>query len=313
MLREILRWSVGVLALFGSANLVRAGLGGADHNVWWVDLRWLPSAIGGCVLAGCCIAIVAGVVIPHSRRARAGAVVACAVLAVIGVVNAVTFWMLLSRGVIASDVPVPLSILFAAILWGGAWAHARPPSVVGARRVLAAVPALMLAGAFPLLQSLTFGLTNYARPAEAIVVFGARVYADGTPSDALSDRVREGVRLYHAGLAPRVVMSGGPGDGAISEPEAMQRLAESLGVPCAAITQDRSGLNTAATIGACKDLGLSRVVAVSHFYHLPRVKLLAEHQGVTAYTAPSPQGRALRALPVFMGREVAAWWWYYVC
>jgi len=59
-----------------------------------------------------------------------------------------------------------------------------------ARRVLAG--GLMLLAAFPLALMLFFGNTDYRRPADAVVVFGARVYASGKLSDALEDRIRTG-------------------------------------------------------------------------------------------------------------------------
>jgi vancomycin permeability regulator SanA len=43
------------------------------------------------------------------------------------------------------------------------------------------------------------------------------------------------VKLYQQGLAPLLIFFGGPGDGAISEPQAMRKLAISMGVPDAAI------------------------------------------------------------------------------
>src|SRR5205823_1865729 len=54
--------------------------------------------------------------------------------------------------------------------------------------------------AMPLAQMVCFGNTDYRRPADAIVVFGAKAYADGTPSWALADRVRTGVELYQKGF-----------------------------------------------------------------------------------------------------------------
>ena len=39
--------------------------------------------------------------------------------------------------------------------------------------------------------------------ADAIVVLGASVYADGTPSGILQDRLDDGIALYFAGVAPR--------------------------------------------------------------------------------------------------------------
>ncbi|HET6345093.1 MAG TPA: YdcF family protein, partial [Myxococcota bacterium] len=148
-------------------------------------------------------------------------------------------------------------------------------------------------------------------PAAAILVFGARAYADGRPSDALSDRVRAAAALYHQGLAPLVIMSGGPGDGATHETQAMRALAQSLGVPADRIILDEHGLNTRASIRNCRHFGAGPLLAVSHSYHLPRIKLEADRAGVPVYTVPAPQGRPLRKLPLFVARETVAWWWYY--
>lgn len=54
------------------------------------------------------------------------------------------------------------------------------------------------------------------------------------------------------------------------------------------------------------------MLAVSHFYHLPRVKLTADRAGLAVFTVPSPQGQPLNRLPYFLAREVAACWAYYV-
>src|SRR5690606_40521292 len=101
-----------------------------------------------------------------------------------------------------------------------------------------------LAGVFPAAQMVFFGTTSYARPADAIVVFGARVYADGRPSDALSDRVLHACDLHRRGVAPLLIMSGGPGDGAVHECEAMRYLAVAQGVPPDAVVHDFSRLDT---------------------------------------------------------------------
>ena len=55
---------------------------------------------------------------------------------------------------------------------------------------------------FPLAQMFFFGKTDYRRPADAAVVLGARVYADGRLSDALADRVRTACQLYRDGSGP---------------------------------------------------------------------------------------------------------------
>ena len=46
---------------------------------------------------------------------------------------------------------------------------------------------------------------------DAIVVLGASVLPDGTPSGILTDRLDDGIALYFAGVAPKIIMSGDNG------------------------------------------------------------------------------------------------------
>ena len=55
-----------------------------------------------------------------------------------------------------------------------------------------------------------------------------------------------------------------------------------------------------------------RVLAVSHFYHLPRIKLSYQRQGLEAYTVPARESRWIPKTPYTVGREVLALWFYYV-
>jgi vancomycin permeability regulator SanA len=161
-----------------------------------------------------------------------------------------------------------------------------------------------------------FGKTDYRRKADVAVVFGARAYASGRPSDALSDRVRTGCALYLEGLVPKLLFSGGPGDGEVHETEAMRRLAESLGVKPEDIILDLEGLSTDATVRNTVPLfrseGLPRVLAVSHFYHLPRIKMRYRREGWEVFTVPAKERYTLRKQPYLMAREVAALWVYYL-
>jgi uncharacterized SAM-binding protein YcdF (DUF218 family) len=169
---------------------------------------------------------------------------------------------------------------------------------------------------FPLALMLFFGNTDYRRPADAVVVFGARTYADGRLSDALQDRIRTACDIYRAGLAKRLVLSGGRGDGVVTEAEAMRDYALKHGVRAEDIFIDNLGVNTEATVRDTAPLfqqwHARRILAVSHFYHLPRVKLAYQRAGVEVYTVPARQQRFLGKIPYNMAREVAAFWDYYL-
>ena len=96
----------------------------------------------------------------------------------------------------------------------------------------------------------------------------------------------------------------------------MRRIALEQGVPGDRILIDRDGLNTHASIvnaaTISREHGIRRLLAVSHFYHLPRVKMEASRAGLTVFTVPADQrGQVLKKLPYFMAREAVAWWWSY--
>lgn len=173
----------------------------------------------------------------------------------------------------------------------------------------AAVPALL-----PLGLMCTFGLSDYRRPADAAIVFGAKVYADGSVSDVVADRVHTACDLYRTGMVGCIVFSGGPGDGAIPEADAMREEAVRQGVPREACIVDYTGLNTRASLMNLRLLANGRgwrdVLAVSNSYHLPRIKLLADRLDLEVRTVPAQERYRYSGMPVWVARETVAWWAY---
>jgi uncharacterized SAM-binding protein YcdF (DUF218 family) len=317
--RAIRRGLALFLGGFSALNLLVGSLGhGFDANIWWIDLRPLPHPIDELLLASIGVALIGYGIRPGMgliRRAATAALTGSALIAALA--NAATFYTLLAAGDIPSGFPIPFSLLIAvaliAILTGVM--RSEDASLPTHPRLLAGTVAAALF-LFPLMQMFCFGRTDYRRAADAVVVLGAKAYADGTPSVPLGDRVRTACGLYHAGLAPRLIFSGGPGDGTITEPEAMKRMAMGLGVPESAIILDEMGVNTRATIDntipILRRTGARRVMAVSNFYHLPRIKMTYQREGWDVYTVPAEESYTLRALPFYMLREVAGLWAYYL-
>ena len=170
-------------------------------------------------------------------------------------------------------------------------------------------------GLYPLLLMATVGNHKASTHAEVALVLGARVYEDGSPSDALSDRIIAGVELYNAGLCDVLIFSGGPGYGEWTEPMVMRRIAIEMGVPESAIILDEQGFNTAASArnyaALQREHGWDSVIGVTHFYHTPRLKITLRREGIHAEThAAIRRGLVLKKLPVFMARETIAWWAY---
>ncbi|EYF02298.1 Hypothetical protein CAP_7227 [Chondromyces apiculatus DSM 436] len=333
-------FAVAVLA-FAGINAVRA-LGPGGSSVAW-HLFYLPGVRGG---ADACLALLA-VVLGWSAFGgvgRRGVAVALglglAALAVVAGYNALAFADLAQEGAIRSAFPVPLSAGLAVVLVLHGVLCLWPRHVAargevggevgekaGARRAIggAAVAAGVAAGVASLgwgmlavvLHIHAFGLTDYRRPADAIVVFGARAYADGTPSEALSERVMTGVALYKQGLSPRLVMSGGVDPSGVSEPVVMREVAVAAGVPAEAIVLDELGVNTEGSVesvaGMAGRLGLGRVLAVSHYFHLARIKLLFERRALRCFTVPADEGETLLlGTPYYVLREAAGLMFYFV-
>jgi vancomycin permeability regulator SanA len=115
--------------------------------------------------------------------------------------------------------------------------------------------------------------------------------------------VRHGVKLYRAKLAPKLILSGAP-----DEVPVMERLAKEGGVPASALVLDPAGLNSYATLANLKE---KDVVAVSHYYHLARIKLTAHRLGLACATSPCVMSRRLAKEPYFIARECVAFVSYY--
>jgi uncharacterized SAM-binding protein YcdF (DUF218 family) len=292
---------------------------GFDANIWWINLRLLPVWVGNVFLAVAALPLM--VFAFRSSRgtwSSLAAAVSALLLAIVSLTNVASFYGLLITDRIAAGFPIPLSLLvFAGMLLV---IRAAMPHKLRMRRSISWVwivtGSLCLFGAFPLALMLFFGNTDYRRPADAVVVFGARAYADGRLSDALEDRVRTACELYRTGLAKRLVFSGGPGDGSVHETAAMRRYAIQHGVRSEDIFVDEMGLNTAATVRNTVPLlqqwHARSVLAVSHFYHLPRIKLCYQRAGLDVRTVPARQKYLMSQMPYNMAREVAAFWVYYL-
>lgn len=303
---------LGLFTLVGLAAALRAP--GFDPNLWWLDLRALPdsSATTFRLLLG-------GLLTMWAVRPRAGKCRQALTRMIIGMglltllVNTVSVLGLFLSGRVESGFPLPATAVFAALL-GLVYRAMRTPAP--GHTHLPVLMATTLAGGllFPLLQILCFGRTDYRRPADVAVVFGARVYADGRLSDAVGDRVATAAELYREGWVRELVMSGGPGDGAIHETTAMKVAAVRAGVPASAIRCDVQGLSTAATVNnTAPAFTGQRILAVSEYYHLPRIKLAYARAGLDVFTVPADARNWRRAWDLrSVLREVPAFWLYYL-
>lgn len=128
--------------------------------------------------------------------------------------------------------------------------------------------------------------------ADVLIVLGARVEPDGTPSPALGRRLDRALACYEAGYAPVIITTGGQGDDEpMPEGEAMRAYLIAQGVPMAAVLAETNSYNTAENIEGAKaimeEIGAETAVIVTSDYHLWRALDMAARAGIEATGAGS--------------------------
>lgn len=119
---------------------------------------------------------------------------------------------------------------------------------------------------------------------DCILVLGCGVYANGTPSAMLEDRLKQSIALYNAGAAPKLLMSGDHGQKNYDEVNTMKKYAVNAGIPSSDIFMDHAGFSTYESIYRAKDIfGAKRIIIVTQKYHLHRALHIARALGLEAY------------------------------
>lgn len=142
--------------------------------------------------------------------------------------------------------------------------------------------------------------------ADCIIVLGAGVRADGTPSPMLKDRLLEGIALYELGVSDRLLMSGDNTKKGYDEVNTMKQYAIDHGVPSEHIFMDHAGISTYDSIYRAKEIfQAEKIIIVTQEYHLYRALYISESLGIEAYGVPADPviyaGQELREI-----REVIA-------
>jgi uncharacterized SAM-binding protein YcdF (DUF218 family) len=156
---------------------------------------------------------------------------------------------------------------------------------------LLACLAIVLVAGYATFRVWTQGERDERRPADAIVVLGAAQY-DGRPSPLFRARLDHAVELYRAGIAPRLVLTGGKASGdRTTEAASARDYAILHGVPPEAILMDEDSRTTLESIRAVGALlrsnDLDDAVFVSDRPHMLRVLRMAADDGIEAWGSPT--------------------------
>ena len=128
-------------------------------------------------------------------------------------------------------------------------------------------------------------------PADVIVVMGAAQY-DGRPSPLFRARLDHAIELFHEGVAPWLVVTGGKAEGdRTTEADAARLYAISHDVPDSAILAEDQSRTTLQSIRLVAALmhgrDLDTAVFVSDPSHMLRVLRMASDEGITGYGSPT--------------------------
>jgi uncharacterized SAM-binding protein YcdF (DUF218 family) len=164
------------------------------------------------------------------------------------------------------------------------------------RLLVLAVVALMLFLMITAVQVVHTASLQEIRRADAIVVFGAAEYS-GRPSPVLRARLDHALDVFHRGVAPVVITTGGAAsDPTFSEGGVGRDYLMRHGVPERSLIAETQGRDTAESAVRVAVImhanGLHSCIAVSDAYHVFRIRKLLEREGIApVYVAPRPDSR----------------------
>lgn len=125
---------------------------------------------------------------------------------------------------------------------------------------------------------------THATHFDTLLVLGYPSNPDGTPSPEQRERVLEAVRQYRAGVAPAMILSGGPAHNHFVEAYAMSELAKSSGVPASAIVEEDRAENTIENVAYSTQImrarGWQSAEVITSAAHVRRASLMLIHSPI---------------------------------
>ena len=120
--------------------------------------------------------------------------------------------------------------------------------------------------------------------ADAIIVLGAGVKDDGSPSDILEDRLKTAIEVYNSGVCSKFILSGDHGRESYNEVSVMKEyIMNNCDVEEKNVFLDHAGFSTYDSIYRAKDIfEVEDAIIITNEYHLPRALYLAKKMGINA-------------------------------
>lgn len=149
-------------------------------------------------------------------------------------------------------------------------------------------------------------LNDLPKNNNAIIVLGAGVRNDGTPSDILADRLEASIEAYNSELGSTFVLSGDHGREDYNEVGAMKKYILKNDIDEKVIFMDHAGFSTYDTMYRAKKIfKVDKAIIVTNEYHLPRALYIARKMGIDAYGLKSDK-REYQLMDSYKKRELLA-------
>ena len=155
-----------------------------------------------------------------------------------------------------------------------------------------------------------YGGDTHAKHSDCIIVLGAAVQG-GAPSPVFEERIQHAIKLHRAGLAFKLLFTGGIGGaGDRSESGVARDFAMLRGVsPGDILIEERSHTtrqNLSEARSVMRHHGLTSAIIVSDPLHMKRAMMMARGLGIASVSSPTPttRYRSLRTKLGFLIREL---------
>lgn len=151
-----------------------------------------------------------------------------------------------------------------------------------------------------------YDIENIPSGNDAIIVLGAGVKDDGTPSDILVDRLQTSLEVFGSNVANTFVLSGDHSRDDYNEVGAMKDYILNNNIDERLIFMDHAGFSTYDTMYRAKEIfKINKAVIVTNEYHLPRALYIARKLGIDAYGVKSDK-RGYQLIDSYKKREILA-------
>ena len=160
--------------------------------------------------------------------------------------------------------------------------------------LIASALLLLLWSAGDLVYVATDNETDYAAPADVIIVLGCPSYEGNVISTTFSAcvhaRAHHAAKLYHRDLAAHIIPTGGLTGPPPSEAAAIAQVLRADGVPPAAINVEEQARDTVTNIqhsrAIMREHGWRTAILVTEPHHIKRAAFIARDASLTVYPSP---------------------------